>query len=546
VPSQAFALRSKAPVVTASDAYSATGSAAPIASEEKPEQKAESKEEKKKKPVVSKVLFSGWQLLPQALQAHTLTFLSKDALAWVGTTSRASAALVRLPRADYFSSDHITWRFQERVRSIDAFKLFWNLLANRLPERGELKEGKTGVGLILQNVRAEIAQKIPLSVLPHIASLHIEMFEQSDFTVFKVWVNLLPNLRRLDLPGNQIGAIGVSMLIDALAPSARAGLTHLSICNTRLAAADLPHLSARLSSLLELRSLDLSANSALGAAGVAWLVGSLPDAVKASITTLKLRHTGLTAANAAILVPVLASLPGLRTLDLSDNPHLGSAGLVVLLNGVAATAKASINVLDIGNTGLTAANASELATVLRLFPGLNTFDLHGNSLLGASGVATSLNGLADEAKSGMLALNLSATGLTATDSALVRALGFFPKLHSLVLSYNRLGSASVAAMLNALSSSARSLLTTLILDRTALTSDGAEELACALGQLSGLQSVDLSFNSDMSAEGRAFLLRALFGVREQITRLYLTYSGQDDLDKASVLAQFPNLRDFSV
>jgi hypothetical protein len=421
----------------------------------KAKRKVESKSSKKVEAgnaiaVESKRIARGWDSLPQAVQANVLTFLPLGAAAQVGPTSRASATLVSLPRADYFRSDRIVWNFNHGGRSIEEFKLFWTKLTERLPRHGELKGGEKGVGLTLLNVTPDIARETPPDALPHIVSLKIWFMGQDEVAALTKWLGRLSNLESLSIGGRALGAAGLAIVLDALSPDA-----------------------------------------------------------KAAITTLSMEDTGLTAQNAMNLSPVLGLLLNLRDLDLSYNRGLGATGAAILLSGLADVAKACLTILDLTATGLVAFESEELFRVLPIFQGLRSLNLSGNRGLGATGVVYLLSGLADEARVAITTLSLGSTGLTTEDSLLFAKSKTFPALKHLTLCLNDLGAAGVITILRALLIGEHPAIAELYLEETGLNDKNIGELTSGLKLAPSLRRIHLNLNIGLGIVGLNILARAL-------------------------------------
>ena len=192
----------------------------------------------------------------------------------------------------------------------------------------------------------------------------------------------LTALRELDLSRNPLGSQGAAAAL-CVAPGL-CSLASLSLCDTALRADDAAQLGASLAALGTLRSVDLSANSALEDAGIAALAHSMVQLSEP--TALNLSDVGMQRAGAVALGRALSGLPQLRCLDVSGNTHMRDAGCAALVQHLAAPA--ALTALRLAAVGTGGQGDSALARTLAEMQTLQHLDVSGNWALGDAGIIT--------------------------------------------------------------------------------------------------------------------------------------------------------------
>ncbi|XP_007492316.1 NACHT, LRR and PYD domains-containing protein 12 [Monodelphis domestica] len=281
-----------------------------------------------------------------------------------------------------------------------------------------------------------------------------------------------PNLIRLDLSRNVLGAAGVRLLAGGLLhPRCRLQMLQLRRCHVDGEACQ--ELSKVLSTSQHLAELDLTGN-ALGESGLQLLCPGLGHSA-CKLQTLWLKICHLTPAACQNLSSVLSTNQSLTELDLSLN-DLGDAGVTSLCEGLCHS-KSQLHTLRLGICRLTFVSCEALSTTLQSNVHLKALDVSFNDLEDM-GVHLLCEGL-QHPTCKLQKLWLDSCCLSgAACRDLASALGANQTLRELYLTNNALGDAGVQLLCQRLSQ-ASCRLRTLWLFGTELT-DGTQQALAAL------------------------------------------------------------------
>lgn len=203
------------------------------------------------------------------------------------------------------------------------------------------------------------------------------------------------------------------------------------------------------------------------------------------------------AAASAVLSPVLGHAPGLLTLDLSDNPHLGAAGMQAV--ALVLPSVPNLEQLLLRGTGMGPGGATALAASLPHLPALRLLDVSDNGL-GRSGLDALLPGLASAPKLQALKAEGNGFGPDAAPTLSALLTHSLPHLRGLWLGHSPLGEKGVQAIAQALPHTPR--LRILDLSDVGAGRFGIVSLAEVLPQLPELEQLLVSSNACGDAAGQ--------------------------------------------
>ncbi|XP_065539381.1 NACHT, LRR and PYD domains-containing protein 6 isoform X2 [Lathamus discolor] len=282
-----------------------------------------------------------------------------------------------------------------------------------------------------------------------------------------------------------------------------------------------------------LTELGLAGNKDLGDEGVRRLCEGLRRGA-GPLRELRLGGCSLTAAGCRALASVLAAVPGLALLDLSDNA-VGDGGVRELCAALRGPGR-GLRKLELWQCGLTELGCETLAAVLADTPSLAELHLGGNAV-GDGGVRRLSRGLRDP-RCRLRTLRLWQCGLTELGcETLAAVLADSPSLAELHLGGNAVGDGGVRRLSPGLRDP-RCRLRTLSLWQCGLLGACCEDLCSALRAGCALETLDLSENNLDKGSVQA-LCWALGQHPGSLQKLWLPSSGLDEetLREAAELEQ---------
>ncbi|XP_038301961.1 leucine-rich repeat-containing protein 31 isoform X3 [Canis lupus familiaris] len=315
---------------------------------------------------------------------------------------------------------------------------------------------------------------------------------------------LLPDLETLDISWNDFVGGTLRSITQQMHLVSKLKILRLGSC--RLTTDDVRALGEALEAIPELEELSLSWNSRVG--------GNLPLILQkfqkgSRIHTLELVDCDLTSEDGTFVGDLLPMMQNLEVLDLSINRNIG-ASLNSIAQGLRSTS--NLKVLKLHSCGLSQDSVRLLDAAFRYLCELKNLDLSCNKELGG-GFEDSSAQLA--ALEHLEVLDLHQCSLTAADVAsLTQVIPLLSRLQELDLSANRKMGSSSENLLSRL----RFLpaLRSLLVNGCALESETFTALASVIqaGHLAKLQKLDLSYNDSICDAGWAIFCQNVGFLKE--------------------------------
>nr|XP_020649487.1 leucine-rich repeat-containing protein 31 isoform X2 [Pogona vitticeps] len=321
-------------------------------------------------------------------------------------------------------------------------------------------------------------------------------------------IHLLPELEEIDLSWNDF--IGGALEPLPLQFKHLQELKVLQLSNCRLTAKDLAFLGDALETISHLEILDLSWNTGLGGS-LSLLTAKIPKGSK--LKTLKLTDCNLTSEDGESLAQVVNRVHNLEILDLSINKKIGCS-----LKNIAQELKyvSGLKVLNLSMCGLKQDGLQWLDNALQHLLELRKLDVSCNKGIGGGfqNVEAHLASL-----SNLEVLDLHQCSITEEDMAVLsQIIPLLSRLQELDLSSNK----NVGVSSDQLLSRLRFLpnLKSVLLSNCSLQHDSFASFAVGIqtGHLALLQTLDLSYNHDLSDRGWTKLCQVLAAL-EQLSEL---------------------------
>ncbi len=241
-----------------------------------------------------------------------------------------------------------------------------------------------------ERLAAHALECIPPEAKPKIKGLNLQ-----ELSIDGVDLREFTGLTELDLSlAQDVSAQSLAAFLSSLPNGVKAQMSTLILCG-------LPFLEVDLSPFENLTTLDLSYADDITEQELASFLNSIPDAIKAKITTLNLSGLPLVSVN-------LAGFINLTDLDLSDANEMDLDSVRNVLNSIPDEAKAKITRLNLSKLCFAyMQNAVLEGADLGRFTSLTTLDLSSAQDIDAVAIANFLNAIPDRIKAQITSLNLS-------------------------------------------------------------------------------------------------------------------------------------------
>nr|XP_025863478.1 leucine-rich repeat-containing protein 31 isoform X1 [Vulpes vulpes] len=359
--------------------------------------------------------------------------------------------------------------------------------------------------------RMEKSEHLPPQLGPTAADQSLDLNNRGltpgDLRAVVALLPLLPDLETLDISWNDFVSGTLRSITQQMHLVSKLKILRLGSC--RLTTDDVRALGEALEAIPELEELSLSWNSRVG--------GNLPLILQkfqkgSKIRTLELVDCDLTSEDGTFVGDLLPMMQNLEVLDLSINRNIG-ASLNSIAQGLRSTS--NLKVLKLHSCGLSQDSVRLLDAAFRYLCELKNLDLSCNKELGG-GFEDSSAQLA--ALEHLEVLDLHQCSLTAADVAsLTQVIPLLSSLQELDLSANRKMGSSSENLLSRL----RFLpaLRSLLVNGCALESETFAALAEASAYLPALEIVDLSWNKCVGGNLKLLLEMLKFLAALRVLRL---------------------------
>ncbi|XP_072608344.1 leucine-rich repeat-containing protein 31 isoform X3 [Vulpes vulpes] len=356
--------------------------------------------------------------------------------------------------------------------------------------------------------RMEKSELLPPQLGPTAADQSLDLNNRGltpgDLRAVVALLPLLPDLETLDISWNDFVSGTLRSITQQMHLVSKLKILRLGSC--RLTTDDVRALGEALEAIPELEELSLSWNSRVG--------GNLPLILQkfqkgSKIRTLELVDCDLTSEDGTFVGDLLPMMQNLEVLDLSINRNIG-ASLNSIAQGLRSTS--NLKVLKLHSCGLSQDSVRLLDAVFRYLCELKNLDLSCNKELGG-GFEDSSAQLA--ALEHLEVLDLHQCSLTAADVAsLTEASAYLPALEIVDLSWNKCVGGNLKLLLEMLKFLAA--LRVLRLSSCALVTEDVALLASVIqaGHLAKLQKLDLSYNDSICDAGWAIFCQNVGFLKE--------------------------------